>query len=773
MMDRVEAQPKAVSKEEIEPVPEQTEFHKSVESLIQGCELIKLKGASGKLRRYFHMKPDWQSIVYESSRIPCYLPLRTVEIGQLKEVRKGFSTDSFNVREKNAAFREKYDENRCFSLVLRTGKILDLIAPNKKVRDTWTNVLQQLVDRIYQVNRQDKITRWLKVKFNQADKGRLDGCLDLEESIQLLKGMNIKFSRDKALWLFNEALPKRQPDGVMALDSEGFQRLYKIVSSRPEITMIFEQFCANKEADTWTAVDLRKFLLSSQKQDPGSIEACDMMIEAFEPLEENKEKHLLSVTGLTNLLLSPQLYAFDPNCAIMHHDMTQPLTSYFIASSHNSYLMDHQLTGTSSIEAYISCLMAGCRCIELDCWDGDDGEPVITHGRTLTSAIHFEDVVQVVKDYGFKISQYPVILSLENHCSIPQQNKMAEYLQKHLGDMLFVGPVKTSDKACPSPEFLKTKVLIKAKKLPEELHHDAEVVDDVSDTEDPAAGGNVGDKIDGAALGKLKKTEKISKALSDCVYLKATKFSKFGGNEDGKFFEMSSVSESKITTMLVKDHTTIISHCQRQLVRVYPAATRFDSTNFNAIPIFDSGCQIVALNYQNHNKATQAYKAKFRDNGGCGYLLKPEFMRTPGLDVGLFEASRRPWLYRIRVISGQHLPKPPGTPNKDIIDPYVTVQIIGREYDKKKLRTRMVKNNGFNPVWDTQLDFKIHNQDMAVLRLKVKDQDNTSYNTLIGHYNIPVICLQQGYRHVELYDKSDLPLELATIFLHVSKEEVP
>ena len=41
----------------------------------------------------------------------------------------------------------------------------------------------------------------------------------------------------------------------------------------------------------------------------------------------------------------------------------------------------------------------------VDCWDGDDGEPIITHGLTLTSEIHFEDVVKVVKDYGFKVSQ--------------------------------------------------------------------------------------------------------------------------------------------------------------------------------------------------------------------------------------------------------------------------------------------------------------------------------------------------------------------------------
>ena len=37
----------------------------------------------------------------------------------------------------------------------------------------------------------------------------------------------------------------------------------------------------------------------------------------------------------------------------------------------------------------------------VDCWDGDDGEPVIYHGHTITSKILFKDVVQACKDYAF------------------------------------------------------------------------------------------------------------------------------------------------------------------------------------------------------------------------------------------------------------------------------------------------------------------------------------------------------------------------------------
>ena len=124
-----------------------------------------------------------------------------------------------------------------------------------------------------------------------------------------------------------------------------------------------------------------------------------------------------------------------------------------------------QLAGRSSADMYGRLLLQGCRSLELDCWDGDDGEPDITHGHTLCTRVKFADCVAQIAKCAFVTTALPVSLSLEMHCSRPQQSRIGELLQELLGDMLLVPAEAAALSAAGllSPRALSYKVLVKGK----------------------------------------------------------------------------------------------------------------------------------------------------------------------------------------------------------------------------------------------------------------------------------------------------------------------
>jgi hypothetical protein len=153
-------------------------------------------------------------------------------------------------------------------------------------------------------------------------------------------------------------------------------------------------------------------------------------------------------------------------------DWTRPLNEYFVSSSHNTYLVGHQLYGSSTTAGYVNVLSRGCRCIEIDVWDGDDGKPEVFHGYTLTKEIKFKDVCKAIAKYAFTnkegemfegAGEGPVIISLECHASEEQQEKMVTIMENVWGDMLVKNVDPESVKDLPSPKELRRKILVKVR----------------------------------------------------------------------------------------------------------------------------------------------------------------------------------------------------------------------------------------------------------------------------------------------------------------------
>ncbi|XP_061665824.1 1-phosphatidylinositol 4,5-bisphosphate phosphodiesterase epsilon-1 isoform X2 [Syngnathoides biaculeatus] len=214
---------------------------------------------------------------------------------------------------------------------------------------------------------------------------------------------------------------------------------------------------------------LNDFLVNCQREHRTYDEILSI-IQTFEPSSNMRLMGWMSFEGFARYLMDKENFACrNDESQMKAEELQYPLSYYYIESSHNTYLTGHQLKGESSVELYSQVLLQGCRSVELDCWDGDDGMPVIYHGHTLTTKIPFKDVVEAINRAAFVGSDMPVILSIENHCSLPQQRKMADIFKTVFGDrlvtrFLFEGDF-SDDPHLPSPLQLRGRILLKNKKL--------------------------------------------------------------------------------------------------------------------------------------------------------------------------------------------------------------------------------------------------------------------------------------------------------------------
>ncbi|XP_068841852.1 1-phosphatidylinositol 4,5-bisphosphate phosphodiesterase eta-2 [Capricornis sumatraensis] len=836
-----------------------------------GTQMVKLRGSSKGLVRFYFLDEHRSCIRWRPSRKN---EKAKISIDSIQEVSEGRQSEIFQ-RYPDGSF----DPNCCFSIYHGSHReSLDLVSPSGDEARTWVTGLRYLMagisDEDSLARRQrtrDQYPCWLKQTFDEADKNG-DGSLSIGEVLQLLHKLNVNLPRQRVKQMFKEA---DTDDHQGTLGFEEFCAFYKMMSTRRDLYLLMLTYSNHK--DHLDATDLLRFLEVEQKMTGVTLESCRDIIEQFEPCPENKSKGAMGIDGFTNYMRSPAGDIFNPEHRRVHQDMAQPLSHYFITSSHNTYLAGDQLTSQSRADMYARVLQAGCRCVEVDCWDGPDGEPIVHHGYTLTSKILFKDVTETINKYAFIKNEYPVILSIENHCSVVQQKKMAQYLTDILGDKLDLSSVSSEDATTlPSPQVLKGKILVKGKKLPANISEDAEegeVSDEdsadeidedckllngdastnrkrveniakrkldslmkeskIRDCEDPSdftvstlpPPGKLGHKAEakkdveigeeagtsrrnsrllvgsfskrkkkssklkkvasveegdedldsqgsqsrGAA--RQKKTMKLSRALSDLV-----KYTKSVGTHDvetevASSWQVSSFSETKAQQILQQKPAQYLRFNQHQLSRIYPSSYRVDSSNYNPQPFWNAGCQMVALNYQSEGRMLQLNRAKFSANGSCGYVLKPQCMCQ-----GIFNPNSEDPLpgqlkkqLVLRIISGQQLPKPRDSMLGDrgeIIDPFVEVEVIGLPVDCNKEQTRVVDDNGFNPMWEETLVFTVHMPEIALVRFLVWDHDPIGRD-FIGQRTLAFSSMMPGYRHVYLEG-----MEEASIFVHVAVSDI-
>ncbi|XP_022090612.1 1-phosphatidylinositol 4,5-bisphosphate phosphodiesterase beta-1-like isoform X16 [Acanthaster planci] len=601
---------------------------------------------------------------------------------------------------------------------------------------------------------------------------------------------------------------------------EDFFTFYMRLISQKELDKVFQGLGA-KNKPYLTTQQFIKFL-NDEQRDPRlneilypfyDVPRARELITEFEPNKAFMKKGQLSVDGLLRYLLSDKNSVVGPDAYLLCHDMEQPLAHYFINSSHNTYLTGHQLTGKSSVEMYRQALLCGCRCVELDCWDGKtaEEEPIITHGYTMCTDVSFKEVIEAIKETAFKTTDFPLILSFENHCSPKQQAKMANYCRTIFGDALIVDPLDTNPievgVALPSPSALRGKILVKNKKrrvvdgakkrsastaatktfsndsersvdsgmskAPSETLDEVEEESESDDEENMSKEEVQRHQMEKRERGTAGQEAEAGREMSALVnYIQPVHFHTFETAEKrNRSYEISSFVETSAMNRVKENPIQFTNYNKRQLSRIYPRGARVDSSNYMPQIFWNVGCQMVALNYQTLDLPMQLNMGYFEINGRTGYILKPEFMRRKDRLFDPFAESIIDGIVaatvEVRVISGQFL-------GDRRVNTYVEVDMIGLPADtvRRRYKTKSQSSNSINPIFDgTPFVFKkVIMPELAMLRIAVFEENGK----MVGHRILPVESLRPGYRHIFLCNESNQPLMLPTLFLNIKvRDYVP
>ncbi|KAJ4269904.1 hypothetical protein NW762_001573 [Fusarium torreyae] len=463
-------------------------------------------------------------------------------------------------------------------------------------------------------------------------------------------------------------------------------------------------------------------------------------------------------------------------------DRSHPLPEYFISSSHNTYLMAHQLYGTSCATAYETALRTGARCVEIDAWDNSDDrdEPKVTHGYTLVSNISFRLVCETIRDSvdreaaeaqanpNFRPS--PVLLSLENHCDAYGQMRLVNIMQDVWGDRLLSKAVRYlgHEEQAGSGHHVHLEDLGAKIAVIVEYHFAEEPSD--SDTSSDDSEDEEEEKEARKEYKDKKKTSEPSIIIPELaelgVYAQSVKPMDNSWYEDGSLangphHHLINVSESGLASHLPQHAPKIAQHNAHHLMRVFPKGTRISSTNLKPVPYWGIGAQICALNLQNFGTSNQLNEALF--SGTDGYVLKPAALRAGG--NGKLSTGRSKRL-RLHVAGATDIPLH-GDSEADDIKPYLTCTLYHPDEikgDPPKRKTAPYKQHKLeflhrgqnppptDPIWDETLTWEYEDNELVFLRMLIKSDDSWTRNPMFAVAAVRLLYVEQGWSFIRMLD---------------------
>ncbi|KAH6655342.1 hypothetical protein BKA67DRAFT_515452 [Truncatella angustata] len=825
-------------------------------ALVKGTWVRKISKKRKFKRIFLVLDHEAAKVTWNRSK-----PSKCIYVDDIREIRIGSDTKQYRI---------DYDvpdteEGRFFSVLHAVAdksksKIMHLVAEDEETFGNWVTALdalskhrQDLMTSLMSFN--DKAIRayWSSEMFKQFD-GKPHSPdeeeIDFGGVERVCYNLHIHVKQRDLRENFDLADATR----TGRLNFSEFQEFVRKMKQRIDIRALYRGI-ASDAANGITWPEFAAFLRDTQGEDvdsdPRAWEAKFYRFARKFKATDFGENEVPRMTEQTLAAYLTSTFNLPLTSEPADYKLNRPMHEYFISSSHNTYLVGRQVADLSSVEGYINALVKGCRSIEIDCWDGPDGQPSVQHGYAMTNAISFREVINVVHKYAFARSKFPLWISLEVHCNATQQVLMSSIMKEIFGERLILTALDPSSDKLPSPSELRERILVKVKAAAAEEQRtgrvpsangrrrgnsltspyakpmvaDSAPVPPYSLTQSPMLSprdpsrkrvakryntiteGEVQDTVSSSTsdcdsgnekTSSKKKTSRIVPALGDLgVYCTGVSFNGFDSVDCKMPYHILSFMEgtfkSNTKTKELKDQ--LYRHNMRYMMRVYPQFSRLSSNNFNPLMYWRKGVQMAALNWQTFDHGMQLNQAMF-DAGTdqSGYVLKPHSMREirrmpngiPAEAVG--KLVRKNVTFSIDVISAQQLMRPGNLPANKSLDPFVEVEVFHAN-DKRdkhdstvgiptptdsplKYNTGVVRENGFNPVFDEKMKFSITTKypELIFIKWSVKFSTTGEPNdraATMATFTAKLSSLKQGYRTLPLLDANGDRYLFSTLFCRI------
>ncbi|CAK8537662.1 unnamed protein product [Lathyrus sativus] len=535
-----------------------------------------------------------------------------------------------------------------------------------------------------------------------------------------------------------------------------FNRMFKLKVVEPpkEINNIFYKYTQN---GTMNMDELCKFLVHFQGEENNDATKKHAQ-DVFHSL---KHLNIFQRRGLHFDAFFRYLFG-DLNGPLVdqvHHDMSAPLAHYFLYTGHNSYLTGNQWNSESSTTPIINALKKGVRVIELDLWPNSREDDVeVRHGGTLTSSVKLRDCLNAIRDNAFEASEYPVVITFEDHITPPLQLKVAKMVDDIFGARLFRPNHSRKMKKFPSPESLKGRILISTKP-PESPENQSQKLqqEEVESNED---------KDDGSRINHKDESDDESEEEKSLAYrnLISIHAGKPKGNVEHWLLDHDQVRRLSLSEQVIEEiaktrATDIVRFTQQNLLRVYPKGSRVDSSNYDPMNGWMHGAQMVAFNMQGHGHYLRYMEGMFKANGGCGYVKKPDILLD---NNNIFDPRVNQPIQKtlhVLVYMGEGWHSEFGQTHFDFYSPpdfRVQVGIHGVPADIDTKVTRTIEDE-WVPVWNEEINFALTCPELALLYIKVVERDFSGQHDFAGQTCLPVSELREGIRAVRLCNRKGEP----------------